>query len=430
MGKIRIVGLGPMDEKGLTKEAMDVIENGCPNFLRTENHSSVRYFQEKQIPYTSFDSFYETKESFDEIYFSIAQSLMEEAKKSDINYFVPGHPLIAEKTVIHLIESGCEYQLINGMSFLEPMLSAVGKDPIDGLKLINGDDFSDLDLDIHTDTIVTQVYNQRIATELKIAIGDMYGDAHELYLISHAGIQEKEKVHKIMAFELDRMGELTHETSIYLPKVAKNQKYSLKDLFEITRQLRGENGCPWDRVQTHESIKANLIEESYEALYALEKGDMMEFEEEMGDVLFQVVFHSEIAGEEGDFTFSDVVSSICEKLIRRHPHVFGEGKADWEAIKMEENNRRTIESRLDHLKGLPALMHGQKALRILKSEGKSSSYAHFSQEESIFSDELTEENLGKILLYWVEKGEEKGIDAESALKELLLRLEEENKESC
>lgn len=422
MGKIQIVGLGPMGEEGLTKQAMEIIHNGNPNFLRTEQHDSISYFKHEQIPYVSYDSYYESKADFEDVYASIANDLVEKAKDQDINYFVPGHPLIAEKTVKYIMESSCEYELVNGMSFLEPVLSAVSRDPIEGLKLIDGDNFSDLDLDVHTDTIITQVYNQRIVSELKISIGEIYGDEHELYLITHGGIPEKEQVMKIKTFELDRVGKLTHETSIYLPKVEAVDLYDLRDLRQITRRLRGENGCPWDMEQTHKSMKANLVEEAYEVAYAIEKEDPLELEEELGDLLFQIFFHIDIASDEGDFNLMDVTSSITEKLIRRHPHVFSNGKADWDGIKMKEKNMPSLSQRLSHLNGLPALLHAQKSVRLLKKEKREDYLNSFVSPELNFFDE---ENFGKFFLFWIQEAEKKGIDIESALKNLLMKMTEE-----
>lgn len=422
MGRITIVGLGPMGENGLTKEALDIIHNGNPNFLRTDQHESISYFTRNQIPYVSFDEYYDTMTNFDEIYSSIAQKLIEEAKERDINYFVPGHPLMAEKTVLNIIESGWPYRMVNGMSFLEPVLSIVGRDPINGLKLVDGDNFSDLDLDIHSDTIITQVYNQRIVSRIKIAIGEIYGDTHEVYLISHGGIAEKEEVHKLPAYELDRVANLTHETSIFLPKIEEDLRYDFKDLIKITRRLRGEDGCPWDMEQTHKSMKANLIEEAYEVAYAIESEDMFALEEELGDLLFQIIFHGDIASEEGHFNLTDITSGISNKLIRRHPHVFSNGEADWDRIKMEETNIRSIQDRLKHLEGLPSLLHGQKALRLLKKEDL---IEGLQVNKDLDLGSIDEKNFGDFLLLCLLKAEEMGIDAESALKQTLMSMSKE-----
>lgn len=147
------------------------------------------------------------------------------------------------------------------------------------------------------------------------------------------------------------------------------KKYSIEDLLEILRRLRGENGCPWDKVQTHDSIKNCMIEESYEAIDALEKGDDKMFANELGDLLFQVVFHSILAQERGAFTFDDVVYEISQKMIDRHTHVFGADTASdedqalntWEANKKKEKGLQSqTEAMRDVVLGLPALMRAQK----------------------------------------------------------------------
>lgn len=147
------------------------------------------------------------------------------------------------------------------------------------------------------------------------------------------------------------------------------KKYTIEDLLEILRRLRGENGCPWDRVQTHSSIKNCMIEESYEAIDALEKGDDKMFANELGDLLFQVVFHSILAEERGAFDFNDVVCEISSKMIERHTHVFGADSAEneeqaldtWEENKKKEKGLKSqTEAMRDVVTTLPALMRAQK----------------------------------------------------------------------
>ena len=148
-----------------------------------------------------------------------------------------------------------------------------------------------------------------------------------------------------------------------------NEKYTVEDLLTIMTLLRAEDGCPWDREQTHESIRKNLIEETYEVVEAIDSSDMPLMREELGDLLLQVVFHSEIASEEGAFTFEDVTDEVCRKLIVRHPHIFASVKADtseavltnWDAIKEETKHRDSAFSVLDSVtKAMPSLMRAQK----------------------------------------------------------------------
>lgn len=145
--------------------------------------------------------------------------------------------------------------------------------------------------------------------------------------------------------------------------------YTFEDLRDIIERLRGKNGCPWDKVQTHESLRADMLEEAYEAVDAIDKGDMDNLKEELGDVLMQVVFHSSIEAQKGGFTLDDVIQGICEKMVYRHPHVFGEISVDtaeqvlvnWEALKKKEKHMQT---QTDVLKSvpdaLPALTRAKK----------------------------------------------------------------------
>lgn len=149
----------------------------------------------------------------------------------------------------------------------------------------------------------------------------------------------------------------------------RKKDYTFEDLIGIIRVLRGENGCPWDRVQTHDSVKMNLIEEAYEAVEALDSGNKDAFADELGDVLLQVVFHSQIGESENTFNITDVLNHVCNKMISRHSHIFGTDKADtpdevlatWEQNKRKEKGLlSTSQSMKDVCSYLPALMRAQK----------------------------------------------------------------------
>lgn len=154
--------------------------------------------------------------------------------------------------------------------------------------------------------------------------------------------------------------------------------YNITDLIEIMRALRAPDGCPWDKVQTHESIRRNFIEETYEAVEAIDKADYDLLKEELGDVLMQVVFHSIMEEETGRFTFDDVCNDVCQKLIVRHPHVFGDVSADtpeevlrnWDAIKMRTKEQKTFADSVDDVaRSLPALMRAQKVQKRSAKSG-------------------------------------------------------------
>ncbi len=211
------------------------------------------------------------------------------------------------------------------------------------------------------------------------------------------------------------------------------EHYTIEDLLEIMRILRGENGCPWDREQTHESIKKNLIEECYEAIDAFDSGDDRAFSNELGDVLLQVVFHATIASERNSFDFDDILYELCTKLITRHTHVFGEDKAEsgkdaldtWERNKQKEKvNKTHTQSILDVPHGFPALLRAQKVSKKAAAagfewdniDGVIDKVAEEAKELlAAKTQEEREEEFGDLLFTMVNVARHMGIDSETAL---------------
>lgn len=375
MSKIYIIGLGPGDINCLTLGALERLNSGYKNILRTEKHPTVSYLKERNIPYISYDFVYEEKENFEQVYNYIVEDLIEKAYKYKVvNYFVPGNPLVAEKAVEILLDcrekKNIELEIITGMSFIDPMLVAVNHDPINGLKILDGLKIEEQKVDINTANIITQVFNKNIASSIKLYISEIYGDEYEVYIINNAGIIGKEKVIKMPIYELDRYDQITDLTSIYIPKVDKiNTKiYDINNLLDIMDILRGEGGCPWDIEQSHSSLREYVIEEAYEVLDAIDNGDIDNLEEELGDLLLQVVFHSQIASEAGYFNIIDVTTNVCDKLILRHPHVFKQKKVEksnevvynWDEIKFKDRKIENYTGRLKDIPKLPSLMRSYK----------------------------------------------------------------------
>lgn len=211
--------------------------------------------------------------------------------------------------------------------------------------------------------------------------------------------------------------------------------YHIDDLIQIMELLRAPGGCPWDRAQTHQSIRANMLEEAYEAADAIDSMDMDNLKEELGDVLLQVVFHARMAQEAGAFTFDDVVDGICKKLVYRHPHVFGTASAGdpegalsaWDAQKRTEKGQRTTADAMDSVaRALPALT------RAAKLQGKAAKAGFDWRDISPAMDKLSEEleeletaiaentnveeELGDLLFAAVKVGRFAGVDGETALQ--------------
>lgn len=377
---IKIIGLGPGNEESLTIGALRALKNNENVYLRTIKHPTVKYLEEEGIKFNTLDHHYEENASFDEVYEGIANELIKVCKeKGELVYAVPGHPFVAEKSVFNLInlceKENIEYKVIPAVSFVDAMMESLKIDPIEGLKIIDAFDMENQILDKRIPTIITQVYNQFIASEVKLRLNEYYDDETKIFFVRAAGVEGVESIREISLYELDRQEDIDYLTSIYIPRDINNKK-DFYDLIDIVRTLRGENGCPWDREQTHESIKTCLIEESYEVLDAIENEDEDNLIEELGDVLLQVVFHGVLGEEDGFFNHNDIIGGICNKMIYRHPHVFGSEKLEtseevlgvWDDIKKKEKG---IESTTDEIKRIPrALPAITRATKIQKKAKK------------------------------------------------------------
>ena len=372
MGKITIVGLGPGAYGLITLEAWDAMKKADNLILRTAVHPTVAKLDAEKISYTSCDSFYEQGASFEEVYAGIAAKLTEQAKSEDIVYAVPGSPMVAERTVVLLREAaekaGVELSILPGMSFLEVLYQRLGIDPIDGLTILDAEDIDSLPADdMPSALVVTQVYDQHTASDAKLALMEHYPEDFPVTFVRNLSLPDEE-IRQIPLYELDRQQHIDHLTSVYLEKPPMREaQFDMQPLQDVIKTLREPGGCPWDIVQTHKSLRRNLIEEVYEVIEAIDLGDKKLLCEELGDLLMQIVFHARMAEEAGCFSMQDVIDGITEKLIRRHPHVFGdvtvkdagEVLTNWEAIKRAEKKDR--KSVLDGVpKDLPSLMAAYK----------------------------------------------------------------------
>lgn len=370
---IKIIGLGPGAPESLTIGAVRALEEGKNIYFRTEKHPTVDYLREKIKEFKTYDHYYEVSENFDEVYDSIASDIVSNYKTCDeIVYAVPGHPLVAEKSVFNLINlcdnEGIKYEIVPAVSFIDAMMDVLKIDPIEGLKVIDAFDINNQVLDKRIGTIITQVYNPLIASEVKLRLLDYYNDDTEIYFVRAAGVAGEESIRKIPIYELDMQEDIDYLTSIYIPKDMNNKK-DFNDLVEIIDRLRGEDGCPWDMEQSHESIKNQLLEEAYEVVDSINNDDIDGMIEELGDVLLHIIFHASIGKDDGYFNIYDVIGSICNKMIYRHPHVFGnidvsnsdEVIDNWEELKKKEKHFETITDEMNAVaKALPALIRAHK----------------------------------------------------------------------
>ncbi len=372
---LTVIGLGPGSKASLTLGAIEKMKESKKILLRTQKHPVVDYLTNQGISMESLDHYYEQKDSFDEVYDAIADHIIERLQKEDVVYAVPGSPFVAEHTVQRLLEraerDGYSIEFVPSMSFIEAIFQVLKKDPNEGLQIIDGLQLKSQRPDQNMDVIVTQVYNQAVASEIKLSLMTHYPDQYPVCVIKGAGIPGIERVEWILLYELDRVEWVDYLTSIYLPKVDEKWEkyYNMNNLLEIMAKLRSKEGCPWDLKQTHGSLRPYLLEEAYEVLEALECDDMELLVEELGDLLLQIIFHAQIASEEGYFDIQDVIAGISRKLIYRHPHVFGESKETtdagalqrWEEMKRKEKDVKTHTESMQRIpKPLPALMRSYK----------------------------------------------------------------------
>lgn len=387
---ITVVGLGSGDPDRLTLGSLKLLQEAQERYVRTKDHPVVAWLEETGVSFTSFDEVYEAKDDFPSVYEEIVERLIAAAKTApegkEVLYAVPGHPMVAEATVKRLQErcpvEGIELKITGGESFLDAAFISLGFDPIEGFQLLDASELSGGRLDPRRHTLIGQVYDEFTASDVKLGLMDIYPDDYPV-VVGHAlGVTGAEQVLRIPLYELDRIQGYGNLSLVYVPASPDEQLRirSFERLHEIVSILRSPEGCPWDREQTHQSIRKNLIEETYEVLETIDDDDPDHMREELGDLLLQIMLHSQMEEETGMFTAYDVIQELNEKLLYRHPHVFGNLSAEdaeaalknWDAMKAEEKRRKGIEpEKLSALSGvprdLPALM---KAYKLQKKAAK------------------------------------------------------------
>ncbi len=349
-----VVGLGPGAADHITVETLEAVAHIAPRYLRTSVHPSAHLVPEA----TSFDSLYEDAERFEDVYTEIVEQLVAAATEHRrVLYAVPGSPLVLERSVRTLVaDDRVTTELLPAMSFLDVAWARLGIDPIESaVTLIDGHDFATAAAGVGGPLLVAHTHANWVLSDIKLAVDDVDGqlDATPVVLLTALGTPEEAIVETTWS-EMDRAIDADHLTSLYIPRLLPTVGEGYLRFHQLARTLRER--CPWDLEQTHDSLVPYLIEETYElvdAIQSLDPDDPSTDEhliEELGDVLYQIEFHATIAEQEGRFTIADVTTGIHDKLVRRHPHVFGDVTADdtgqvldnWEAIKRAEKGRTSV----------------------------------------------------------------------------------------
>ncbi len=441
MPGITLLGLGPGNPDQLTREAWDVLSSAEEVWLRTRQHPTVNALP-PSVNLHSFDELYENGETFDQVYDSIVEKVLELGRRpGGVIYAVPGHPFVAETTCPKIArlarDEGLATVIVEGLSFLEPTFSAFGLDPYPRLALFDAMELSTA----HVPTfppdmpvLIAQLYSRLVASEVKMTLNTAYPDEHPVQLVHAAGTKD-ELVEELKLYEIDRSEHIGLLTSLYVPPLGEGT--SFEAFQEVVAHLRAPDGCPWDREQTHQSLRTHLLEEAYEALEAIDRDDVESMQEEFGDLLLQIVLHAQIANEEGEFSINSLIKNIHDKIVRRHPHVFGDLALDgvkgvlqnWEKLKEVErkDNGKKDKGLLDGVpKALPALTQAQeyqdRAARVGFDwpvvEGVLDKVTEEIQEIKSATNEMElAEEIGDLFFVLVNLARWKKIDAESALRE-------------
>jgi tetrapyrrole methylase family protein/MazG family protein len=427
---LTIVGLGPGSASLLTVEARDVLASAEEVWLRTRRHPTVAGLPEGPH-YESFDAVYDAGSSFDEVYETIVSRVLELAARPEgVVYAVPGHPLFGEATVQALLEHAPAARIVPGVSFVDAAVPALGIDALtSGLLILDALSLGERKrvLVPQRPTLIAQVYDRRAASQVKLALLDSYPPEHAVRIVRGAGTDDQ-RVTDTTVERLDRDDIFEHLTSLYVPPLTLTEDLrSFEGLRAVVARLRDpDGGCPWDLEQTHESLKRFLLEEAYEAVDALDAGEPHRLAEELGDLMMQVVLHAQLGEDEGGFVIEDVIASIAAKLIRRHPHVFGDVQVsgpddvlrNWNTLKGEERGDAPI---LDAVpKAMPALAQAQSVQSRATKAGLAPP-PHTPQSlathlDTVAAGGATLDALGELLFGIVALAREHDLDAEEALR--------------
>ena len=444
---VTVVGLGPGPVGLVTQETIEAISSSTTRFVRTTRHPSATLVGSA----VSFDDEYERHDTFAEVYAAIAARVADAAlKDGSALYAVPGSPGVLEDGVRRLLaDERLEVRVLSAVSFLDLAWLRLGIDPVDaGVRLVDAHRFAESAANSAGPFLVAQCHADWVLSEIKLAHESARGD-ERVTVLHHLGLAD-ERVLETTWDDLDRLERshglvVDHLTSLYVPQLAEPVAGEMARLHALARTLREQ--CPWDREQTHASLVRYLIEETYEvvdALNALDDDDPSTDEaliEELGDLLYQIEFHTTIAEQQGRFSLADVARTTHEKLVRRHPHVFGDVQATnagevvttWDEIKRAERAAKIVDDAPDFFAGVsraaPSLSLAQKLQKRAAEVGFDWPDVHGASaklDEEIGELRVAAQSgdpavvrmeLGDVLFSVVNVARKLGLDAETALRD-------------
>ena len=387
---ITVIGAGTGNAENLSLAAWNEIKKAKKVILKTEKMPLAVFLKDNSVDYETLDFIFESAADFDELNSRISQYL---SSFASCVYAVAGSG--TDDTSVAVLKNKI---LIAGPSLCDTaaafMQCSGPRTDISAEEVLSG-----AFLSCRKNTLVYCIDSKYIACDLKCILSEVYGDEHtvKFYIEDFCGTQSSKD---IPLYELDSFDFYNHTASVYLPaqSLENAYKHNIDDVLEVTKILYSPEGCPWDSEQTHESLKRFLIEEAYEVADAIDSADPYALFDELGDVLYQITLHSEIASTAGEFNFSDVCNAITGKMIRRHPTLFGKEEMPWDEIKKQEKSGAPA-----ICNGLPALLYAEKLLYKAEKAGI-----------TVFPQDNHDEDVLKILAL-TDSCRKKGISPEEAL---------------
>ncbi len=433
---ITVAALGPDSADLLTLGAIRTMKGADRLVLRTARHAAAESLREAGVAFDTLDALYEECEDFDELCELAAERLIALAREAGGLCYAVSEPE-SDATVRALIAALPEevgVQVVGGVTLSGGAACAAIAHGVntENLRTITALSIDSLRPQADTPQVITEIDTRYIASDVKLWLGDLFEDEMTVYFLPDAA-QSGAAALPIPLCELDRQAHYDHRTAVLVPAVSvyERSRATYEDFVQVIARLRGPGGCPWDRAQTHHTLRPYMIEEACEAAEAMDGEEPMKIADELGDVLLQVVLNSCIGAEHRDFTDRDVTSMAAHKMITRHAHVFGTEVAGdaqavvplWEQMKTRERGKQTaLERVLDVPASLPGLMRAQKCIkRELDAKGQTltaqeAAQRLFAAAQALRGGNADEAALGALLEDACALAHAAGLDAETALR--------------
>lgn len=429
MSAITAVGVG-LEREQLTLAAVDVLKSGAQVVLHTGQIACARWLEEQGISFKTLDALYESCEDFDQHARLAADAVLREAEAGDVVYAVYD---VRDRSVFALNNRVRGLKIVAG-----PPVEGALMGCMDGAtQMLEASGWADFRLSPRQNALVRELDSRQLASEVKLKLLECYPDETRCLVLSGGG-----SVARVPLYDLDRLKAYDHRSCALVPAqrdLTRLERFGFDELVDIMGILQGPEGCPWDREQTHQSLRPFMLEETYEAIDAINEGDMNHLYDELGDILMQVVMHAQIGRIHGEFDIRDATSAICEKMIQRHSHIFGTDQAQdadsvldlWAANKMKERGQNTRTEVLQEVpRSLPALLRAcklvEKAARagVAERDGALLNADAARTLSGVWESANREYALGDALFLICALARMAGVDLEIALNEAADRFVE------